>query len=113
MEFVEMKMLRFAMGVTRRDGNGNECIGSTVGVERLGMEMREGRLRWCGLVMGRDREYLGGRIMGMELPKRRKRGRPRRGFLDLVNGDMGEVGARETDVEDRMVWRRMIRCGYP
>ena len=26
--------------------------------------------------------------------------------------DMGEVGAKETDVENRTVWRKMIRYGY-
>ena len=46
MEVAEMKMLRFAMEVTRKDKIRNEHIRSTVKVERLGMEMREGRLRW-------------------------------------------------------------------
>ena len=45
MEVAEMKMLRFAMGVTRKDKIRNENIRSTVKVERLGMKMREGRLR--------------------------------------------------------------------
>ena len=56
MEVAEMKMLRFAMGVTRKDKI-NEYIRSTVKVERLGMKMREGRLRWYGHVMRRDQEY--------------------------------------------------------
>ena len=34
-------------------------------------------------------------------------------FLNLVKEDMGKVGAKETDIEDRMVWRKMICCGYP
>ena len=41
----EIKMLRFAMGVTRKDKIRNEYIRGTVKVERLGMKMREGRLR--------------------------------------------------------------------
>ena len=45
MEVAEMKMLRFAMGVMRKDKIRNEHIRSTVKVERLGMKMREGRLR--------------------------------------------------------------------
>ena len=45
MEVAEMKMLRFAMGVTRKEKIRNEHIRSTVKVERLGMKMREGRLR--------------------------------------------------------------------
>ena len=51
MEVAEMKMLRFAMGVTRKDKIRNKRIRSTVKVERLGMKMREGRLRWYGYVM--------------------------------------------------------------
>ena len=101
MEVAEMKMLRFAMGVTRKDNTRNEYIRSTVKVERLGMKMREGRLRWYGHVMRRDQEYVRRRMMEMELPEKRRRGRPKRRFLDVVKEDMGEVGAKETNIEDR------------
>ena len=111
MEVAEMKMLRFAMGVTRKDKIRNEHIRSTVKVERLGMKMREGRLRWYGHVMRRDQEYVERKMMEMELPGKRRRGRPKRRFLDIVKKDMGEVGAKESDVKDRKIWRMMIRCG--
>ena len=101
------------MGVTRKSKIRNEYVKSTIKVERLGMKMREGRLRWYGHVMSRDREYVGRRVMEMELLGKRKRGRPKRKFLDVVKEDMGEVGAKETDVEDRKVWRMMICCGHP
>ena len=42
-EVTEMKMLRFAVGVTRKDEIRNKHIRSTIKVERLGMKMREGR----------------------------------------------------------------------
>ena len=113
MEVAEMKMLRFAMGVTRKDKIRNKHIRSTVKVEQLGMKMREGRLRWYGHVMRRDQEYLGRKMMEMELPGKRRRGRPKRIFLDVVKEDMEEVGAKETDIEDRKMWRMMIRCGHP
>ena len=45
MEVAEMKMLKFAMGVTRKDKIRNKHIRSTAEVERLGMKMKEGRLR--------------------------------------------------------------------
>ena len=112
MEVTEMKMLRFAMGVTRKDKLGNECIRSTVKVEQLGMKMREGRLRWYGHVMRRDQEYVGRKIIEMKLPGKRKRGRAKR-FFNLVKEDMGKVGAKETNVEDRTVWRKITCCGYP
>ena len=113
MEVAEMKMLRFAMGVTRKHKIRNEHIRSTVKVERLGIKLREGRLRWYGHVMRRDQEYVKRKMMEMELPGKRKRERPKRRFLDVVKEDMGEVGAKETDFEDRNVWRMMIRCGHP
>ena len=108
-----MKILRFAMGVTRKDMIRNEYIRSTVKVERLGMKMREGRLMWYEHVMRSDKEYVGRKMMEMELLGKRKRGRPKKRFLDVVKEEIGEVGAKKTDVEDRTVWRMMIRCGYP
>ena len=67
------------------------------------MKMREGRLRWYGHVMRRDQEYVGRRMMEMELPEKRRRGRPKKRFLDVVKEDMGEIDAKVTDVEERMV----------
>ena len=113
MEVTEMKMLRFAMRVTRKDKIRNQHIRSTVKVDRLGMKMRKGRLRWYGHVMRRDQEYVGRKMMEMELPGKRRRGRPKKRYLDVVKEDMGEVGAREANVEDRKMWRMMIRCGHP
>ena len=113
MEDAEMKMLRFAMGVTRKDKIRNEHIRSTVKVEQLGMKMREGSLRWYGHVMRRDQEYVGRKMMEMELPGKRRREIPKRRFLDAVKEDMREVGVKATDVEDRKMWRKMIRCGHP
>ena len=112
MEVAEMKMLRFAMGVTGKDKIRNEHIRSTVKVERLGMKMREGRLRWYGHIIRRDQEYIGRKMMEMELLEKRGKGRPKKSFLDVVKEDMGEVGAKEMDIEDRKVWRMMIRGGH-
>ena len=100
MEVAEMKMLRFAMEMTRKDKIRNEHIRSTVKVERLGMKVKEDRLKWYGHIMRRDQEYVGRKMMEMELPGKRRRGKPKRRFLDVVKEDMGEVGAKETNVED-------------
>ena len=48
-------------------------------------------------VMRRDQEYVRRKMMIMELPGKRKRGRPKRRFLDVVK----EVGAKETNIENR------------
>ena len=91
----------------------NENIRSTVKVEQLGMKMREGRLRWYKHVMRRDQEYVGRKMMEMELPGKRRRERPKRRFLDAVKEDMRKVGVKETDVENRKMWRMIICCGHP
>ena len=90
-EVSKMKMLRYAMGVTRKDKIRNEYIRGTVKVEPLEMKMRKDRLRWYGHVMRRDQEYVGRKVMKMELPRKRKRGRPTRKFLDVVKEDMDIV----------------------
>ena len=100
MEVAKMKMLRFAMGVTRKDKIRNEYIRVTVKVKPLGMKMREDSLRWYGHVMRRDQEYVGRKMMEMELPGKRKRGRPKRRFLDVVKEDMREVGVKQMDVKN-------------
>ena len=101
-----MKMLWFAMGVTRKDKIRNEYIRATVKVERLGMKMSEGRLRWYGHVMKRDQEYVG--VTGKEEKMNTKEK-----IFRYSKRRYGEVGAKETDIENRTVWKKMIRCGYP
>ena len=79
----------------------------------FGEKVRETRLRWFGHVQRRDSEYISGRMMRLELPGRRSRGRPKRRFMDVVKEDMKLVGVREEDADDRVRWRWMICCGDP
>ncbi|KAK3512437.1 hypothetical protein QTP70_009855 [Hemibagrus guttatus] len=93
LEVAELKMLRFSLGVTRLDRIRNEYIRGTAHVGRLGDKVREARLRWFGHVQRRESEYIGGRMLDMELPGRRQRGRPKRRYVDGINEDMKLVGA--------------------
>ena len=52
-------------------------------------------------------------MLRMELPGKRKRGRPKRRFMDVVKEDMAEVEVTEEDTVDRRNWRKKIRCGEP
>ena len=52
-------------------------------------------------------------MMEMAVPGRRKRGRPRRRWMDLASEDMERVGAKE---EDKVVCKKskiLSRCGDP
>ncbi|KAK3556387.1 hypothetical protein QTP70_007995 [Hemibagrus guttatus] len=113
LEVAELKMLRFSLGVTSLDSIRNEYIRGTTHVGRLGDKVREARLRWFGHVQRRESEYIGRRMLDMELPGRRQRGRPKRRYMDGINDDMKLVGASVEDAEDRDRWREMIRCGDP
>ncbi|MCJ8744561.1 hypothetical protein PDJAM_G00120230 [Pangasius djambal] len=113
LEVAELKMLRFSLGVMRLDRIRNEYIRGTAHVGRLGDRVREARLRWFGHVQRRESEYIGRRMLDMELPGRRRRGRPKRRYMEVINEDMKLVGASVEDAEDRDRWRVMIRCGDP
>ena len=104
---------KFFTGVTRMDKIRNEFIRGTAHVGKIGDKVREARLRWYGHVQRREEEYVGRRVLGMDLPGRRRRGRPKRRFMDAIREDMRVVGALEDDVRDRERWRRVIRCGDP
>ena len=66
-----------------------------------------------GYCRRKDDGYIGRRMLRMELPGKRKRGRPKRRFMDVVKEDMAEVEVTEEDTVDRNNWRRKIRCGDP
>ena len=50
-------------------------------------------------------------MIEMAVPGRRKRGRPRRRWMDLAREDIGRVGAKEGDEVDRDKWKIFLRCG--
>ena len=77
MEVAELKMLRWALGVTRKDKMRNEYVRGTAKIANLGDKLRNARLRWYGHVK-REKGDVGKRMMEMVVPGRRKRGRPRR-----------------------------------
>ena len=94
MEVAELKMLRFSLGVTRMDKIRNEYIIGTAQVGKFGEKTREARRR-------KDDGYIGRWMLRMELPGKRKRGRPKRRFMDVVKEDMAEVEVKEEDTVDR------------
>ena len=70
-------------------------------------------LHWYGHVKRREEEYVGKKMMEMAVPGRRKSGRPRRRWIDLVREDMERVGGREGGEVDQVKLRLLSRCGDP
>ena len=70
-------------------------------------KVQERRLKWYGHVMRREDHYIGRRAMEMKVQGRRKRGRPKRRWLDKVKYGSKENGLPGEEVYDRATWRRM------
>ena len=113
MEVAELKMVRWALGVTRKDKIRNEYVRGTAKIAKLGDKFPNARLCWFGPIKRREEDYVGKRMIEMAVPGRRKRGRPRRRWMDLVREDMKRVGVREGDEVNRVKWRLLSRCGDP
>ena len=84
------------MGVTRKDKIKNEHAGRTAKIAKLGDKLRGTRLRWYGHVKSREEGYVGEIIIDMARPGKRRRGRPKRRWIDLVREDMEMEQGRET-----------------
>ncbi len=66
-------------------------------------------MKWYGQVLRREDEYVGKRVMGMEVPGEKKRRRPKQRWLDSIRNDLSERGLSEEDAQDRPRWRRLTR----
>ena len=54
----------------------------------MSKKVQEIRLKWYGHVLRREEEYVGKRVMGMEVPGKRRRGRPEQRWLDNIENDL-------------------------
>ena len=75
----------------------------------ISKKVQESRLKWYGHVSRREDEYVGKRVLGMEVPGKRRRGRPKRRWMDNIRNDLSERGLSEEDAQDRSRWRRLTR----
>ena len=76
LDVAEMRMLRWMSGVTKLDRIRNERIRGTTKVGEISKKVQESRLKWYGHVLRREYEYVGKRVMAMEVPGNRRRGIP-------------------------------------
>ena len=86
-------MSRWMLGLSRKDRVRNEEIRKRLGTTEMEKWCGQARLRWYGHVKRREDDYVGRRAMEMRMPGQRKRGRPKRRWLDCIKEDMEAVGA--------------------
>ena len=90
-----------------QDGKLEEGIGDSV--QEISKKVQESRLKWYGHVLRREDEYVGKRVMGMEVPGKRRRGRPTWEWLDGIRNDLWERELSREDAQDRHRCRRLTR----
>ena len=103
LDVAEMRMLRWMSGVTKLDRIRNERIRGTTKVGEISKKVQESRLKWYGHVglLRRKDECVGNRVMGMEVPGKRRRGRPKWEWLDSIRNDLWERELSREDAQDR------------
>ena len=74
----------------------------------ISKKVQESRLKWYGHVLRREDECVGKRVMGMEVPGKRRRGRPKRRWMDTIGNDLSEKELSREDTQDRAKWRSLI-----
>ena len=108
LEVNEMRMLRWMCGVTRRDKIRSEHIRGTTGVVQASKKITEKRLKWYGHVRRMKEEHIVRRMLDVEIPGKRRRGRPNLRWKDACKRDMTEVGLKEDNTTNRAAWRNKI-----
>ena len=109
LDVAEMRILRWMSGVTKLDNIRNERIRRITKVGEISKKVQESRLKWYGHVLRREDEYVGKRVMRMEVPGKRRRGRPKLRWLDSIRNELSERELSREDAQDRARWRRLIR----
>ena len=54
--------------MTKKENIRNEHIRGTLKVDMFGQKVRQSRLGWCGHVKHRDDDYMGRKVLEMQLP---------------------------------------------
>ena len=111
----EMRMLRWAAGVTRRDRVPNRYIRGSMKIAEISKKIMEKRLVWYGHIGRRTEDHYLKHVANIIVPGTRRRGRPKTRWKDCVARDMAELGLTPHQAQDRATWRRLVRshCSNP
>ena len=101
----ERRMLRMICGVTSKDMVESKVIALRVGVDNLEEHLRQKRLRWFGHIARRDEEVEIKKVFELKIEGRRKRGRPVKRWIDMVEEEIKKRGVVQQDAGDTEVGR--------
>ena len=111
----EMRMLRWICGVTKLDRIRNERVRGTTKVREISKKVHC-RSKWYGHVLRREEEYVGKIVMVTEVPGKRRRGRPKRRWVDNIKNNLserellGEEAQTQEVSHKKYLMRHLLRC---
>ena len=109
----EMRMVRWIAGISLLERRESDDIRRMCGVCKIGEKAREARLRYFGHMKRREDDEPVKKAMLMPVTGRRRVGRQRVRWRDVLKRDMNELGCREEDAMDRSRWKRITRAADP
>ena len=106
LERIERTMLRWMCHIKPGGNSSTEDLRQKLGLSDLSREIRYRRLRWFGHVCRSCNATK--RILDLQVDRRRKTGRPRMSWRELVDGDLRDWGLSPRDALDRAFWKRTL-----
>ena len=110
MATTEMRLVRWALGVSQLEHRRNEEILEEARVKPIAMVMRRRRVEWFGHVKRRDETGNIRAVVEMKMEGKRPRGRPKLRWKDTVRRDLKAWNIRATDRER---WKGLCKTRYP
>ena len=68
-------------------------------------------IKFYGHIRRREEDNLSGKSMDMVVPGKRRRGRPRRRWIDNNREDMSKYELTADMTENRQYWKMMVKTG--
>ena len=88
LQVAEMRILRWIRGKTRKDHVRNQVIQEAAKICQMSTFLKQTRLNWYGHTNRREKHNLSRKMMDMVLPGKRRRGQPRRRWIDNTRDDL-------------------------
>ena len=107
----EMRMPRWIRGKSRKDHVRTQVIQDNAKVCQMSTFLRQKRLNLHGHIRRREEDNLSRKMMDMVVPGKRRRGRPRRRWIDNNREDMKIYGMTTDMTENRLYWKMMVKTG--
>ena len=113
MQAMEMRMVRWCLGWTRRDRVANMDVRNWFGIAPTNLKIREKRLRWYGHVFRAEEQSIARTAMDIDVPGRRPIGRPKKRWLEGIVMDMRKLNLTTSDALNRSRWSRLCAVADP